>query len=77
LEILEQKENETLVSFYCKQGKIVDFCHLPKINSQGTFIINGHEKVVVLQSVRAPTIYHFAAENGNSFYSEIIPFKGP
>ena len=77
LEILEQKENELLVSFYCEQGQRLDFCHLPKINSQGTFIINGHEKVVVLQSVRAPTIYHFATEKQNVFYSEIIPFKGP
>jgi DNA-directed RNA polymerase subunit beta len=77
LEILEQEENELLVSFYCEQGKRLDFCHLPKINSQGTFIINGHEKVVVLQSVRAPTIYHFATEKQNAFYSEIIPFKGP
>ncbi|CAI2182554.1 17342_t:CDS:10 [Funneliformis geosporum] len=58
-----------------KQKQKVDFCNLPKINPQGTFIINGHEKVVVLQSVRAPTIYHFVTEKSDSFYSEIIPFK--
>ncbi|CAG8440196.1 11521_t:CDS:2 [Ambispora leptoticha] len=70
-------ENDNLtVKFHCEQDQKVVFCHLPKINPQGTFIINGHEKVVVLQSVRAPTIYHFATEKQNAFYSEIIPFKG-
>jgi DNA-directed RNA polymerase beta subunit len=46
------------------------------MNSQGNFIINGHDKVVVFQSVRAPTVYHFP-DGENNFYSEVIPLKGP
>ncbi|CAG8539999.1 8773_t:CDS:2 [Paraglomus brasilianum] len=30
------------------------------MNSQGNFVINGHNKVVVFQSVRAPAVYYFA-----------------
>jgi DNA-directed RNA polymerase beta subunit len=46
------------------------------MNPQGNFIINGHDKVVVFQSVRAPAVYYFG-EQENEFYGEIIPFKGP
>ncbi|CAG8568157.1 9109_t:CDS:2 [Paraglomus occultum] len=45
------------------------------MNQQGSFIINGHNKVVVFQSVRAPAVYYFAEEE-NKFFGEIIPFKG-
>jgi len=76
LAILEQKEENLLVSFHCQQNQKVTFCHLPKMNSQGNFIINGHDKVVVFQSVRAPAIYYFG-DKENGFYGEIIPFKGP
>jgi DNA-directed RNA polymerase beta subunit len=77
LAILEQKEdNISVISFYCEQDQKVDFCHLPKMNQQGNFIINGNDKVVVFQSVRAPAVYYFAKEE-NEFFGEIIPFKGP
>jgi len=46
------------------------------MNPQGNFIINGHDKVVVFQSVRAPAVYYFGKQE-NEFYGEIIPFKGP
>lgn len=76
LEVLESNENNLTISFHCEQAKRTNLCSLPKINQQGNFIINGHDKVVVFQSVRAPAIYHFS-EQENSFYSEIIPLKGP
>lgn len=64
--------------FICEQRKQIDFCSLPKINEQGNFIINGHEKVIVFQSVRSPGLYFFSdEENSNEIYGEIIPLKGP
>jgi DNA-directed RNA polymerase subunit beta len=54
----------------------MDFCHLPKMTSRGDFIINGHKKVVVFQSVRAPKAYYFG-DKENGFLGEIIPLKGP
>ncbi|CAG8840106.1 8679_t:CDS:2, partial [Racocetra persica] len=50
LEILEVEEEQITISFRCEQEQKIDFCHLPKMNSQGNFIINGHDKVVVFQS---------------------------
>ncbi|CAG8728451.1 1149_t:CDS:1, partial [Ambispora leptoticha] len=47
------------------------------MNPQGNFIINGHNKVVVFQSVRAPAVYYYFGEEENEFLGEIIPFKGP
>jgi DNA-directed RNA polymerase beta subunit len=77
LAILEQKADNLIISFHCEQeDQKVDFCHLPKMNQQGNFIINGHNKVVVFQSVRAPSVYYFG-EQESGFFGEIIPFKGP
>jgi DNA-directed RNA polymerase beta subunit len=76
LEILGKEENILTVKFTCNISERLNFCNLPKMNSQGNFIINGHDKVVVFQSVRAPSFYFFANE-GIGFYGEIIPFKGP
>ncbi|CAG8654249.1 5021_t:CDS:2, partial [Ambispora gerdemannii] len=50
----EREKDNLVVSFHCEQDQEIDFCHLPKMNPQGNFIINGHNKVVVFQSVRAP-----------------------
>ncbi|CAJ0837630.1 2876_t:CDS:10, partial [Entrophospora sp. SA101] len=49
IEIKEKNDNHLVVSFHYQQEKEILFCHLPKINSQGNFIINGHDKVVVFQ----------------------------
>ncbi|CAG8448648.1 7895_t:CDS:2 [Racocetra fulgida] len=55
LEVLEVEEEQITISFRCEQEQKIEFCHLPKMNPQGNFIINGHDKVVVFQSVRAPS----------------------
>ncbi|CAG8746968.1 14811_t:CDS:2, partial [Funneliformis caledonium] len=36
------------------------------MTSQGDFIINGHHKVVVFQSVRAPAVYYYFGEKENN-----------
>lgn len=47
------------------------------MTKQGNFIINGHNKVAVFQSVRAPNVYFFQDGESKLSYGEIIPFKGP
>ena len=76
LEVLEKEEDKLIVKFHCGQEQRVEFCSLPRMTQQGSFIINGHDRIVVLQSVRAPAIYLFNNEK-NGIYGEIIPFKGP
>ncbi|CAG8826612.1 24399_t:CDS:2, partial [Cetraspora pellucida] len=71
-----RQEKNLIVEFQCVGEKKIDFCQLPKITAHGNFIINGHDKVVVFQSVRAPSVYFFTDEN-QEIYGEIIPFKGP
>src|SRR5215470_6805592 len=76
LEILKKTEDSLTAKFNCQNSEKIPFCNLPKMNTSGGFIINGHDKVVVFQSVRASNTYFFSAEK-DRFYAEIIPFKGP
>jgi len=74
---LEGKQTDLIIRFHCEWFKKEIFCKLPKMNEQGNFIINGFDKVVVFQSIRAPGVYFFSEENKkNRFYGEIIPHKG-
>lgn len=56
------------------------FCKIPKMTPQGTFIINGHEKVIVLQMVRSPGVYfkseYITKKDYDKKYLEIIPSRG-
>jgi DNA-directed RNA polymerase beta subunit len=77
IDLIERLEKDLVVKFYCEGEKKASFCELPKITSTGNFIINGHDKVVIFQSVRAPSLYFFTSENNEKVYGEIIPIKGP
>ena len=51
----------------------------PLMTEQGTFIINGAERVIVSQLVRSPGIYYDAArdKSGKFLYtSQVIPYRG-
>jgi DNA-directed RNA polymerase subunit beta len=52
----------------------------PFMTDQGTFIINGAERVVVSQLVRSPGVYYSAAEDPTSgrtlFSAKVIPNRG-
>jgi DNA-directed RNA polymerase subunit beta len=52
----------------------------PFMTDQGTFIINGAERVVVSQLVRSPGVYYSAAEDPSSgrtlFSAKVIPNRG-
>ncbi|CAG8741295.1 20808_t:CDS:2, partial [Racocetra persica] len=74
VEKTEQRENFLTAKVRCVGEKEINFCYLPKITPSGSFIVNGHNKVAVYQSVRAPAVYFFATEE-KEIYGEIIPFK--
>lgn len=77
--LIEEKERidkHLIVSFRKQEEREILLCHLPKITNQGVFIINGHYKVVVCQSIRAPSVYFFSSEEQQKCYGEIIPVKG-
>ncbi|MCH9652304.1 MAG: DNA-directed RNA polymerase subunit beta, partial [Planctomycetes bacterium] len=61
----EIKEQETYI------------CDLPYMTEDGTFIINGAERVVVSQIHRSPGVIFEFNERANLFYSRLIPDKGP
>ncbi|MBN2082441.1 DNA-directed RNA polymerase subunit beta [bacterium] len=67
-----------------KTGEIkeqeVFICELPFLTRNGTFIINGVERVVVNQLVRAPGVYFIKGEkrtaNENAHMVKLIPYRG-
>src|SRR4051812_22227258 len=62
------------------QSQRVYMGDFPTMTDQGTFIINGAERVVVSQLVRSPGVYYTAVEDpatGRNFYSaKVIPNRG-
>ncbi len=58
----------------------VFICELPFMTKNGTFIINGVERVVVNQLVRAPGVYFTKGEkrtaNENAHMVKLIPYRG-
>ena len=62
------------------QGQRVYMGDFPTMTDQGTFIINGAERVVVSQLVRSPGVYYTATEDtatGRKLYSaKVIPNRG-
>ena len=62
------------------QGQRVYMGDFPIMTDQGTFIINGAERVVVSQLVRSPGVYYTATEDtatGRKLYSaKVIPNRG-
>ena len=76
---INSQQNFFFENFWFRQKYLL--CHLPFITEQGTFIINGCERVIINQIVRSPGIY-FLKEKYNSeissyFYNAyIISEKG-
>ena len=62
------------------QGQRVYMGDFPTMTGQGTFIINGAERVVVSQLVRSPGVYYTATEDpatGRKLFSaKVIPNRG-
>lgn len=53
----------------------VYFGEIPLMSDNGTFIINGTERVIVSQLHRSPGVF-FTKENPRAFLAKIIPYRG-
>ncbi len=77
LTIYENRENERVVKDVIEQDVFLG--EIPLITEQGTFIVNGAERVVISQLQRSPGVY-FSEEkhpSGKTLYSaKIIPYNG-
>jgi len=54
----------------------VYFGDLPLMTENGTFIINGTERVIVSQLHRSPGVFFEKAANNTYFLAKIIPYRG-
>ncbi len=54
----------------------VFFGDVPLMTANGTFIINGTERVIVSQLHRSPGVFFETAENRTYFLGKIIPYRG-
>src|SRR5437764_10204366 len=54
----------------------VFFGDIPLMTSNGTFIINGTERVIVSQLHRSPGVFFETENNRTYFLGKIIPYRG-
>jgi DNA-directed RNA polymerase subunit beta len=54
----------------------VFFGDIPLMTQNGTFIVNGTERVIVSQLHRSPGVFFETANNRTYFLSKIIPYRG-
>jgi DNA-directed RNA polymerase subunit beta len=54
----------------------VFFGEIPLMTENGTFIINGTERVIVSQLHRSPGIFFEKANNNTYFLAKVIPYRG-
>jgi len=54
----------------------VYFGEIPMLTDNGTFVINGTERVIVSQLHRSPGVFFQAQENKTIFMGKIIPYRG-
>src|SRR5712675_855036 len=54
----------------------VFFGDVPLMTDNGTFVINGTERVIVSQLHRSPGVFYESANNRSYFLGKIIPYRG-
>src|SRR5262245_24165191 len=54
----------------------VYFGDIPLMTENGTFIINGTERVIVSQLHRSPGVFFHASEGKTMFNAQVIPYRG-
>src|SRR6201990_2511204 len=54
----------------------VYFGDIPLMTDNGTFIINGTERVIVSQLHRSPGVFFERANNNTYFLAKVIPYRG-
>src|SRR6266568_1762560 len=58
------------------QEREVFYGDIPLMTENGTFIINGTERVIVSQLHRSPGVFFESANNRSYFLGKIIPYRG-
>jgi len=58
------------------QGTGSFYGDIPLMTENGTFIINGTERVIVSQLHRSPGVFFESANNRSYFLGKIIPYRG-
>ncbi len=72
----EEKDPDRAVKHRIRQR--VYLCDLVAMTPNGTFIVNGTERVVVNQLHRSPGVYFQKGERGSAAYSALlVPYRGP
>lgn len=77
--LIKEQKNFFFENFWFRQKHLL--CHIPFITEQGTFVINGCERVIINQIIRSPGIYFLKEKYNNdaskNFYNAyIISEKG-
>ncbi len=54
----------------------VYFGDIPLMTEQGTFIINGTERVIVSQMHRSPGVFFSVGDDAGTYHGQIIPYRG-
>src|SRR3974390_2949732 len=54
----------------------VFFGDIPLMTDNGTFVVNGTERVIVSQLHRSPGVFYESANNRSYFLGKIIPYRG-
>ena len=54
----------------------VYFGDIPLMTEQGTFIINGTERVIVSQMHRSPGVFYSEGSDAGTYHCQIIPYRG-
>ncbi len=78
-EITKQVTETLYFNFQLRKVEELYFGSYPQISKKGTFLINGVEKVVVLQLVRSPGVFSSVSSSTSeyeTYKAEIIPKQG-
>jgi DNA-directed RNA polymerase subunit beta len=76
LTIYEKDPDTGAKSIRDSKEQEVFFGDIPLMTDNGTFIINGTERVIVSQLHRSPGVFYESANNRTYFLGKIIPYRG-
>ncbi|PIE02037.1 MAG: DNA-directed RNA polymerase subunit beta [Acidobacteria bacterium] len=68
-------EEESMIPRDIKEQEVY-FGDIPLMTENGTFIINGTERVIVSQLHRSPGVFFGKGSDPNTFNAQIIPYRG-
>src|SRR5919205_3052269 len=76
LTVFDKDPDTEVLSIRDIKEEEVFFGDIPLMTDNGTFIINGTERVIVSQLHRSPGIFFEKANNNTYFLAKVIPYRG-